>query len=484
MISRLKPHPTPLAVHDSVVTDAIRLIEETGPLDDASAMREAAGATHSSDRIARRAAVLGRRIGLETDIDRARHLAPWIGLGLTLLVVLAGLSLAASVTGSVDRRINILAALFSLLGFHILTMMVWLAGLLLPSRLRSLPHASLGWLWLTLTARVAGGRNGQMPVLLRSATRLLMRARLLPWAMGTASHAIWTLSFAVVLAAVLFALAFHRYTLGWETTILDADFFVRAVQWLGWLPERLGFPVPDPASILASGGAALDAPDVQRALAWWLAGCIAIYGFLPRLLALAVCLAVWKARSGGLQPDLSLPYFHRLIARFDAIALKDIVDADRSVVGSSIGSGKTVNDMAVPFSDALVIAGYELPTGHPWPPVELSVPRDPSRPAPTWLDIDGSAQSRRRLLDVASRVRPRRLLLACRAASSPDRGTERLLRELLAHCGDCGLWLVGDAGAPTDREGRVRWRRWLADAGLPSVAAYDDLVAASEGSAT
>jgi uncharacterized protein (UPF0264 family) len=35
------------------------------------------------------------------------------------------------------------------------------------------------------------------------------------------------------------------------------------------------------------------------------------------------------------------------------------------------------------------------------------------------------------LLDTAARLRPRTLLLVCHAASSPDRGTERLLRELL-----------------------------------------------------
>ena len=132
-------------------------------------------------RIAERARLLGQRIGLQAELARARAWAPWVLLGLVALIVVAGLTLAGNVLGGGQRQINVVVALASLLGLHLVTLLLWLVGLVLPL---GTFQASFGWLWLSLTARVAGGRRGQAPVLLRAATRLLARARLLPWALG------------------------------------------------------------------------------------------------------------------------------------------------------------------------------------------------------------------------------------------------------------------------------------------------------------
>jgi hypothetical protein len=461
----------PLAAsrHDALIVEAVRLIEERGPLDDDGALRTAYMAEGMMPgRIALRARILGRRIGLDDEIDRARHWAPWIAAALVLLIVSAGLALAGGVTGGGDRRINVVAALVSLLGVHVLTLIAWLAGLMLPLRLSDRPRASLGWLWATLTARVAGGRHGQAPVLVRAATRLLARARLLPWATGIASHGLWTLSFVVVLGAMLFALAFHRYTLAWETTILAPRFFQRTVEFLGHAPSWLGFPAPDAAAVLAprADAAATDAA-VQRTWALWLIGCIVVYGLLPRALLLALSLAMWRARRNALAPDLSQPYHRRLVARFEALAPPDIVDADPGASRSPLrpSPGDIVGD-------TLAVAAFELAPEHSWPPADLPPGATALPPA------DGSARSRRELLDAVARLRPAALVLAVRAASSPDRGTERLLRELLAHVGACRLWLVADASASSDdAAARIRWRRWLVDTGLDAIGAGDTLAA-------
>lgn len=441
---------------NALITEAVQLIEEAGPLDDAAAMREAmARRTDLPGRIALRAQLLGQRLGLQHELARARQWAPWIGLGLVLAIVLAGLGLAGSVVGGAERRINIMAALISLLGLHLLTLLAWLLGLLLPLRA---PRLSFGWLWMTLTARVAGGRQGQAPVLLRAATRLLARARLLPWALGLVSHGIWTLSFLVVLAALLFALAFHRYTLNWETTILDPQFFLQAVQWLGRLPAVFGFATPDAGVVLAPGGMA-DAAG-QRSWALWLTGCIVVYGLLPRVLLLLLSAAMWQWRKRGLQPALDAPCHRRLAARFEALAPRAIVDADPGAEHPAAPA------RPLDTGDALLAVGFELPPDVAWPPAGL--PADARA-----LRIDGSAEARRTLLDTAAQLRPRALLLACRAAASPDRGTERLLRELLAHCGDCGLWLLAeDGGAALPETGVQRWRDWLRDCGLERIAVH------------
>ncbi|BEP61223.1 DUF2868 domain-containing protein [Variovorax sp. V213] len=455
------------AFPDAVITEAIRWTEEKGPLDDVQAMRIAASrASNEHARITARALELGERIGLQPELARTRQWGPWVLLGLVALVVVAGLGLAGNVLSGGERHINVIVALVSLLGIHLLTLLLWLVGLWLP--LGSFNTSSLGWIWLSLTARVAGGKRGQAPVLVRAATGLLARARLLPWAFGLVSHGIWSLSFAVVLAALLFALAFRSYTLSWETTILDPTFFVRAVQVLGWTPAQIGFPVPDAATVLS---ATPGAPG-QRTWALWLTGCIVVYGLLPRLALVLLSAVVWHLRRAALQPDWSEPYYRKLKARFAALAPPAIVDADPGRAPDIAPDGLAPTDLR----DTLFVIGFELPPDAPWPPESLQAHSNTEMHR-----IDGSAPARRALLDRLAQARPRAVLLVCHAASSPDRGTERFLRDLLAHCGKCRLWLTDAAQSAADAGASQRWIDWLQDTGLPRVAATHKLEDALQG---
>ncbi|MDR1968504.1 MAG: DUF2868 domain-containing protein, partial [Burkholderiaceae bacterium] len=437
-----------------------------GPLDDTQALREAARLEHdAAGRIALRARLLADRTGLAAELSRARTWAPWVLLGLVALIVIAGLSLAGNVLGggSGERRINVVVALASLLGLHFLTLLLWLLGLLVsPDSF----NVSFGWLWMALTARVAGGKRGQAPTLLRAITRLLTRARLLPWALGFVSHTIWALSFTVVLAAMLFALAFRHYTLDWETTILEPSFFVRSVQLLGYVPALLGFPVPDAQAVLSP----LAAASGQRDWALWLTGCLVVYGLLPRIACAILCSVVWRVRGRAGATDLSEPYYRKLIARFDALAPPRIVDADGAAVAQLASHPLPIGET----TDTLMAIGFELPDELPWPPAALDA-RDTHNVQA--LRIDGSAAARHRLFDTLSRLRPRRVLIGCHAGSTPDRGTERFLREVLLQCGECRLWLFSDG---TDDGARERWHAWLAGTGL-NIEAGDTLELMLEG---
>lgn len=449
-----------LPLHQAVITETVQQIERTGALDDGAAMRSAMRDGHNPyAKAVARAMALGGRLHLQDELTRVRRWAPWIGLALTAIVVIAGLALAGGVTA--ERQINVMVALASLLGFHLLSLLVWLIGLVLP--LGGI-GASFGWIWVALTARVAGGKQGQAPALMRAGTQLLARARLLPWTFGLLSHGIWSLSFIAVLGALVFALAFRNYTLSWESTILDPSFFVRGVQWLGLVPSWLGFPVPDAATILApaSGDVLAAGAAGQRAWALWLTGCVLVYGLLPRLAAMVWCIAVWQHRRGAVHPDWNAPYFRKLAARFEAMEPAHIVDGDP-------GRAPVEARVALPpeqTQDVVLVAGYELPPETAWPPADLP-------PEARLLRIDGSSAQRRELIDTAADQHPRLLVLVCHAASSPDRGIERLLRELVALCGACRLWpMPADAA---DSASQARWHRWLADAALPGVEVRDTL---------
>lgn len=447
------------AFTDAVLTESVRWIEQGGPLDDSEANRTALAQTSETPRrIAIRSRVLGERIGLQPELARMRHWAPWVLLALVALIVFAGLGVAGNVLGGSDRRINVIVALVSLLGLHAITLFLWLVGLALPA---GSVNASLGGLWLALTARVAGGQRGQAPVLLRATTGLLQRSRLTPWALGFISHTIWALSFCTVLAALLFALAFRNYTLNWETTILEPGFFVRGVQLLGVVPSWFGFPVPDAATVLA--------PDTglagQRTWALWLTGCVVVYGLLPRVALAVLSAGVWQSRKRRLQPDLGEPYYRKLATRLEALQPPAVLDADpgRAAQGAPFGLP------ADRTQDALWLIGFELPDDLAWPPASLQTA------AAQTLRVDGSADQRSSALDALALARPARVVLACHAASSPDRGTERFVREVQSHCGECRLWLVGAESAPG------RWQRWLADSGLAGLRATERADATLEG---
>src|SRR5690606_4828228 len=98
-----------------------------------------------------------------------------------------------------------------------------------------------------------------------------------------------------------------RYTFNWETTLLSPDTFVWLARLLGWLPAKLGFPVPSDDIIRASDGLQVLPAYAQAAWSGWLIGCVIVYGLLPRLIALAVSIYIGRRRLSTLTIDSSLP---------------------------------------------------------------------------------------------------------------------------------------------------------------------------------
>lgn len=454
---------------DAWLLEAVRLAEAEGPLDDTEALHAAlASAEDDRDRLLLRGRRLGARLGLPAAIAQIHGVLPWVLIALAVLVVLAGGALAGQVvgTGNDSHRINAIAALGSLLGLHVLTLLVWAVGAAWsPGAWRH----SFGGVGLTLSVRIAGGAHGQAGLLMRAAARLLGRSRTLPWLLGLASHAVWTLSFAVALGSLLFALSFHRYTLGWETTILEPRFFVQLVHGLGYVPSLLGFPVPSDVSILmATGSAAPVDPSGQRDWALWVAGCLAIYGLLPRLLLALLCAALLRARRGALLTlDLQAPYYRQVLERMAALVpATEVVDCDPGRPAPARAASPMAAQDA---SGAQIAIGFELATEAPWPPTGWPAETDAWR-------CDGSATSRKELLTRLAKARPARVLLVCDGAASPDRGTERFMREVLARSGRVDFCLLGTAVpegfgplGDSNEAYRQRWQQWLSDSGLAEI---------------
>ncbi len=430
-------------------------MEEAGALDDAGEMTLAHVRQHNDqDRILERARLLAGRLGLLDDWVRLKT-GLWIAAGLlTLLAYLLAGGLLGRVLGS-GQTLNAAFAFVALLGVPSLALLVWLLWVL-GSALSGQAAApwSLGQLMLTLAARLPWVRGPHSLNLVRGVHAVLREHRLTVWVFGAISHALWALAFAVALVTLLALFAFQAYQLTWETTILNPAFFDGFVQVTGWLPRALGFVVPGQA-VLHAAPNAVD----SEAIAWWLLASALLYGLLPRLVALVVCAAVWGKRASQLGLDLRDPYFRQIATRFSSMAAALVVDAEHEAPREETPIFRTpMAGMAAP----VVLIGFELPDGLGWPPQALSGRADQVH------TILGSMPERLSLLSTLAASPGVRALVVCSAAASPDRGTERFLRQICAEAVDCALLpLGGGSGFAADKP--ERWSGWLAASDLKAL---------------
>ncbi|MBK8665334.1 MAG: DUF2868 domain-containing protein [Burkholderiales bacterium] len=465
---------TPLGL--AVVLEAVQRIEADGPLDDQAALQQAFRTQSTrAAQVAERGWLLGQRLGLPAEWARWRQFGVWVLLLLALGLAFAGLGTARAVLGE-GRSINAVAAFVSLLGLHAVMLVVWLLGVLRsPARWGG---AALGRLVLWLTARLPLERGPHALTLLQSITAVLRRQRLLVWLTGALSHGIWTLAFVLMLAVLAFGFAFHAYTLTWETTILSASFFQRFVQITGALPALLGFAVPDAAAVQTVGNRLAGEVEVrawgdatsQREWAWWLMGCVVVYGLLPRALLAAFCAWRWRGGVRRLQPvDMADPDVRRIVQRLDALEPPpEVIDPERRVSDPD----RPAPSSAPPGAPgSLAIVGFELPPEAPWP-----VPGLPAGTLPPER-IAGSARERQAVIARLARARPALLLLVVQASASPDRGTARFVREAAAQVGRVALLLLTGGEAVPEAAAR-RWRDWLRAEGFQAVRVVESAPAA------
>lgn len=442
----------------ALVTATVQHIEVAGALDDSAELRQAfhQGSTRAAQ-VQQRAWLLGERLGLQQELVRWRHVGGWVVLAVGALVALAGLAAGQSVLAP-DRSINAVAAFVSLLGLHALTLAVWLLGVLasLTGKDVGFGRWSLGRLALGLSARWPLDRGPHALDLWRGLNDVLRRERLWPWLAGLLGHSIWTVAFALTLAVLAFGFAFQAYRLSWQTTILSADFFQQFVRVSGALPDALGFAVPDAQAVARVGQAGTGlVPDAtgQREWAWWLIGCVVVYGLVPR--ALLALLSGWRWRAGVARlaiVDMGDPAVQRIVQRLDALEPPPVViDPERPAPHVR----EPAPALAPGAPGTLAVVGFELPPEQAWPV--------PGLPAGSIAPerIAGSGPERQALLARLMEACPRSLLLVVHGPSSPDRGSARLLREALAACTRAAVLPLGG--------GAGRWGDWLNSEGFQAV---------------
>jgi hypothetical protein len=386
-------------------------------------------------RILRHAFYLGSRDGSLQALLNWRQQARWVLIILLVLALLGGFSTALAVLGDGSRPVNVIWALGGLIGFNLLMLLVWLLNLLPAGAAGGERGGIPGRIWFWLSSRFSGrsslaGSAVQHPetaghAVSRALIELMHRSRSTLWIFGAITHYLWLSALIGVAVGLVLSLALRSYSFIWETTILPADAFVEFVAVFGWLPELLGFAVPDADGVRSSGvangmlsasaeGAALNqSEDIRRAWSSWLLGSLLVYGILPRLL-----LALWcsqrllsKLKRVRLQ---DLPAYSILAARLrpvsEAAGIRD--QQPESLYRSQIGSSSK------PGTRTAVIIGLELQEN-------LEIDQTNAAAADALLIIQpvDSREQRSHALAVLTDNPPARLLIVCNPRLSPDRGT-------------------------------------------------------------
>ncbi|MNL20320.1 hypothetical protein D3C87_1415610 [compost metagenome] len=214
--------------------------------------------------------------------------------------------------------------------------------------------------------------------------------------------------------------------------------------------------MPEAAVIRASDGAQTLSADAQVQWSLWLIGVLVVYGILPRLLAGALCVGATLRALRRLRIDPTLAGFSPLRDRLEPPAQSTGIDRPVDALHQPRMQSAPLSGLA----GQPVLLGLELPADLAWPPAGL----------PASVQMAGNLdtrEERNRVLDALAQAAASRLLIACDARQTPDRGTLSLIAELSAHAGHTGVWLIAspDDGATTRA---ALWRERLLAVGLPA----------------
>lgn len=494
-----------------VLAEAVRLHEENRGflIEDRSAdVAAIAAGGDLQQRILTRAGALAIAADIKGALNRLNRL-----FGLTaaagFLVALAlgagsALALMASAPSGYGAAVptNFFLLYGSLLGPHALMLVAWLAALLvLPSRGSG---SSLG------SSSLGGSLGGGILALVRRLSRWTLKQPLEAaaarafalvmtgspagrWLVSALSHGLWLGYLAGCSAMVFLLLSTRQVGFAWETTILSAEDYIALTRALAAAPGWLGFPAPDAQQIAQSQiplAAAATSAAADRAWAGLLLGSLVVYGVLPRLVLVLLCLGLGRRAIRRYRLDTSRPGFARLQERLAPLAqTTGVIDADQdgpAATAAPLSVGKAAEAdaaAAVPGpaqgvgdGPVAILAFESEPPARGWPQPASGL---------GWLDC-GSIEDRADRARVRARLRaavrpPRLLVLACSLLTAPDRGVGAFLAEFAGEAGlPLALLLSQDrhyrARAPGDEAAKASavgqriadWRQIALAAGIPA----------------
>ena len=398
------------------LTETIHLIEsESGRFADQDINRQVnAMPTSLVNRIVMRATLLSKQNGL---YSAQKIILRSIKLSFLLLLLLS-IFLGSSLTFSAlsQNPINLYWALFSLLGVHFITLIIWLGSFFFFSRFGGslLIHC---WLWIAEKLYQKKTVQQLIPAFIS-----LFGSRI-RWLIGFVLNLFWTiiLSSALIILIVLFST--QHYSFEWKSTLLSADTIIRITHYLGYLPSLLGFSLPKDEVIKLSEHA-LNPGDIRSSWAIWLLGVFICYGLVIRLVLMIICGITWLVSSRKIKLNLNDPDYQILAQQLQPLS-SNVVDEDKlgehkwQLPISQIEDGQGVYLVAVDI-------------GETWNPPDSS----------PFYGFLNTHEARRAILDSLQLKPAHKLLIAIDTDRAPDRGILNFIQQLMNKSQQSRIWFI------------------------------------------
>lgn len=416
-----------------------------------------------------RAQCLVEQHNLSSIMGRAARLSRYSKTLVFFVAALLGaLGSIYAITDS--HTINIYWLLLVLLGFNLLSMLLWLTGIGL--NIENLTSGVLARLTSWLPRQLARQLNSRNKTNNADNNKNTQADRAWldchfsgavgKWQLSKISHQLWLAYLFTGLLFLVLLLMVRQYDFVWGTTLLSDSIFIKMTAVLSVPLELLGFATPSLDMVMETRISSLPTAAVQTLTvehryhwAQFLLGSLLCFGIVPRMLLWSWSVMMCRRAQNHFTLDYYLPYYINLRQHLMPLASHgEIVDADTSPPATSTTLVKTPAPHTLPV-DTLWVA-VELGDNMRWPPAAINVASDL-----------GQVINRESLRLIMQRLQNHKHVVVAAAVSStrsPDRGVQRTIASLMTSSSQRWLVLLKQRENETVSSARLAaWYR-LADA--------------------
>ncbi|GKS68110.1 protein of unknown function [Nitrosomonas sp. PY1] len=373
-----------------------------------------------------------------------------------LALLLGGL--AASQAVSESSILNIYWLLAVLLGFNFISLTLWSIGILM--KIPGLSNGIIAQLvsWLPF-------RQHKEPTIASIASRAwwerYLTGRIGKWRISALTHKFWLVYLISGLVLLVLMMLAKQYNFTWGTTLLPDGSLPQITRLLGAPLEAIGLPVPQDEQIIVSR-IGIEGQDTETRTAWasFLIGTLLLYGIVPRMLVLGLSLLMQRWYQNRFKLDLYLPYYITLRQQLMGSQMETaVIDADPYAKKSHIQQisdvRHSVQKSTLPRN--IIAFGIELDASVSWPDgihCRTNI-------------IDQNSQDE--VLSVIRKLKEP-LLLGVAAHRLPDRGVQRLVKELVNNAAK-KPWMIllkQNTSVPIASTRELAWFRLAEACGIPA----------------
>lgn len=389
------------------------------------------------DRLWQRARCLVKKYDLSSLLGCAARLSRYVKtIALLLAVFLGALGIIYAVTDS--QTINIYWLLLVLLGFNLLSMLLWLTGISL--NIEGLTAGMLvrltSWLPAHLESRNKDGNRDSKNYRRQADLAWLAcnySGAVGKWQFSKSSHLLWLAYLLAGLFFLVLMLMVRQYDFVWGTTLLSDSIFVTVTEALSSPLEALGFATPSAEQVQDTRLGSAQILNAEHRYNWaqFLLGSLLFFGVLPRILLWFWSSMMYRRARRLFMPDYYRPYYISLRQRLMPLASHgQVIDAETSPA-------------VIPESPAIPPVPHTLPTETQWAAVELGDEISWPLTSINAANDLGQVIDRKSLNNVLQRLQDNQypvLAVAVSSERAPDRGVQRTIASLMS-CSE-QRWLV------------------------------------------